>query len=114
MFYQLYSIYVSLLGEAPAWLADDSFKFTHEMFYQLYSIYVSLLGEAPACLYAFLPNKLEKKHIIVSKKPPKKLTPDKKHEKFLLDFQQAALRAFQKNFPESKLSGCFFIFLKTI
>ena len=34
--------------------------------------------------------------------------PDSRPEKILLDFEQAAIQAFQKNFPETKLSGCFF------
>ena len=37
-----------------------TFKITPKMFYQLYSIHVSVSGIAPACIYAFLPNKTEK------------------------------------------------------
>ena len=36
------------------------------------------------------------------------LAPDSRPGKILLDFEQAAIPAFQKNFPEYKLSGCFF------
>ena len=36
------------------------------------------------------------------------LNPDSRPVKILLDFEQAAIQAFQKKFPESKLSGCFF------
>ena len=77
------------------------------MFYQLYSIHVSLSGIAPACIYAFLPNKTEKTYHRFSE-ALKILVPDSRPEKILLDFEQAAIQAFQKNFPETKLSGCFF------
>ena len=38
------------------WLADGTLKVTPKMFYQLYSIHLSLSEIAPACKYAFLPN----------------------------------------------------------
>ena len=49
-----------VLGTSNFWLADGIFKVTRKMFYQLYSIHVSLSGIAPACIYAFLPNQTEK------------------------------------------------------
>ena len=89
------------------WLADGTFKVTPKMFYQLYSIHVSLSGIAPACIYAFLPNKTEKTYHRFLE-ALKILVPDSRPEKILLDFEQAAIQAFQKNIPETKLSGCFF------
>ena len=49
-----------VLEKSSFWLADGTFKITPKMFYQLYSIHVSVSGIAPACIYAFLPNKTEK------------------------------------------------------
>ena len=49
-----------VLETSNFWLADGTFKVTPKMFYQLYSIHVSLSGIAPACIYAFMPNKTEK------------------------------------------------------
>ena len=49
-----------ILEKSSFWLADGTFKITPKMFYQLYSIHVSVSGNAPACIYAFLPNKTEK------------------------------------------------------
>ena len=49
-----------VLEKSSFWLADGTFKITPKMFYQLYSIHVSVSGTAPACIYAFLPNKTEK------------------------------------------------------
>ena len=80
---------------------------TPKMFCQLYFIHVSLSGIAPACIYAFLPNKTEKTYHRFLE-ALKILNPDSRPGKSLLDFEQAAIQAFQKKFPESKLSGCFF------
>ena len=88
-------------------LADGTYKVTPKTFYQLYSIHVSLSGIAPACIYAFLPNKTEKTYHRFLE-ALKILAPDSRPENILLDFEQAAVQAFQKNFPETKLSGCFF------
>ena len=49
-----------VLEKSNFWLADGTFKVTPKMFYQLYSIHVSISGKAPACIYAFLPIKTEK------------------------------------------------------
>ena len=51
---------LKILEKSFFWLADGIFKITPKMFYQLYSINVSVSGIAPACNYAFLPNKTEK------------------------------------------------------
>ena len=88
-----------VLGASNFWLADGIFKVTRKMFYQLYSIHVSLSGIAPACIYAFLPNQTEKTYHRFLE-ALKILAPDSRPEKILLDFQ--------KKFPESKLSVCFF------
>ena len=95
------------LEKSKLWLANGNFKVTPKMFYLLYSIHISISGIALACIYAFL-SKNRKKTYHRFSEALKTLVPDKKPEKFLLDFEQAAIQANQKNFPESKLSGCFF------
>ena len=49
-----------VLEKSSFWLANGTFKFAPKMFYQLYSIHVSVSGVAPACLYLFLPMKIKK------------------------------------------------------
>ena len=100
-----------VLERSSFWLADGTFKITQKMFYQLYSIQVSVSGTAPACFYAFLPNKTEKTYnrflqALID------LAPNCRPEKIFLDFEQAALRSFQKTFPEAHSSGCFFHLLQ--
>ena len=90
------------------WLADGTFKVTLKMFYQFYSIHVSLSGIAPACISAFLSNKTEKTYhhllealrILALDSRPENILLDFE--------QAAAIQAFQKNFSVSKLSVCFF------
>ena len=42
------------------WLGDGTFKRYPDMFYQLYTIHVTIGGYNPPCIYALLPNKTEK------------------------------------------------------
>ena len=42
------------------WLGDGTFKQCPDMFYQLYTIHVTIGGYNPPCIYALLPNKTEK------------------------------------------------------
>ena len=73
--------YVCLKHLFNFWLADGTFNVTPKMFYQFYSIHVSISGIAPACIYAFLPNKAEKTYhrflealkILATDKRPEKL-----------------------------------------
>ena len=95
---------IRVLESSNFWLADGTFKGTPKIFSEFYSVHVSLSEITPACIYAFLPIKTEKTHHRFLE-ALKNLTPDSKPEKFLLDFEQAAFKAFRKNFPE--LSGCF-------
>ena len=75
-------------------LADDTFKVTPKMFYQFYFIHVSFSGIAPSCIYALLP-KTNRKNLPPSLRSPKKIAPDSRPEKILLDFQQAAIQTLQ-------------------
>ena len=90
-----------VLETSNFWLADGTFKVTPKMFYQFYSIHVSLSGVAPACNYLFLPKRTEKTYHRFLE-ALKILAPNIRPEKKLSDFEQAAIQAFQKNFPESK------------
>ena len=82
-----------VLENSNFWLADGKFKVTTKLFYQLYSIKISLSGIAFACIYAFLPNKTKTYHRFLESL--KNLALDSLPEKDLLDFQQAAIQAFQ-------------------
>ena len=99
---------LNVLEKPKFWMADGTLKVAMKLFYQLYSIHISLSRIAPACIYLFLLNETEKTYQRFLE-ALKILAPDSKPEKKkLLDFKQAAIQAFPKIFPESKLSGCFF------
>ena len=85
-------------------------KLLLNIFYQVQSIDVTLSGIAPACIYAFLSNKAEKYHRILE--TLKKLKPDTRPEKILLDFDQAAAQAFRKNLRSPICLNIFSTFSK--
>ena len=77
------------------------------MFYQLYTIHIQGPGIAPACVYGFLPNKTESTYkrfldILLL------LLPNAASDKVLIDFELAAMKAFEKALPNATISGCFF------
>ena len=59
------------------------------------------------CVYGFLPNKTEstyKRFLDVLLSPLPNAAPDK----VLIDFELAAMKAFEKALPNASISGCFF------
>ena len=98
---------IKYLQSSPSWLADGTFKLSPKMFYQLYTVHIQGPGIAPACVYGFLPNKTESTYkrfldILLS------LLPNADPEKVLIDFELAAMKAFEKALPNANISGCFF------
>ena len=98
---------IKYLQSSQSWLADGTFKLSPKMFYQLYTVHIQGPGIAPACVYGFLPNKTESTYkrfldILLS------LLPNAAPDKVLIDFELAAMKAFEKALPNANISGCFF------
>ena len=77
------------------------------MFYQLYTVNIQGPGMRPACVYGFLRNKTESTYncfldFLLS------LLPNAAPDKVLIDFELAAMKAFEKTLPNATISGCFF------
>ena len=77
------------------------------MFYQLYTVHIQGPGITPACVYGFLPNKTESTYkrfldILLS------FLPNAAPDIVLIDFELAAMKAFEKALPNATISGCFF------
>ena len=89
------------------WLADGTFKICPEIFFQLFTIHITTNGYNPPCVYILLPNKTERTYDRMLA-ATKDLIPRAQLTRILLDFEKAAMNAFQKQFPASNLSGCFF------
>ena len=95
------------LQSSQSWLEDGTFKLSPKMFYQLYTVHIQGPGIAPACVYGFLSNKTESTYkrfldILLS------LLPNAAPDKVLIDFELAAMKAFEKALPNANISGCFF------
>ena len=98
---------INYLQSSPSWLADGTFKLSPKMFYQLYTVHIQGPGIAPAYVYGFLPNKTQSTYklfldILLS------LFPNAAPDKILIDFELAAMKAFEKALPNATISGCIF------
>ena len=94
------------LQSSPSWLADVTFKLSPTMFYQLYTVHIQGPGIAPVCLYRFLPNKTGSTYkrfvdILFS------LLQNAALDNVLIDFELAAMQAFEKALPNATILGCF-------
>lgn len=89
------------------WFGDGTFTLVPGIYFQLYTIHAKVGSKYPPCIYFLLPNKTEntyKRMIDIVKT----LVPNLAPMTVLLDFERAALNAFQDGFPTSRISGCFF------
>lgn len=98
------------LCESRNWFADGTFYVAPNEFTQLYTIH-ALLGnsEAIPCVYVLLKNKSKESYttmlqFLKSVNPDREVHP----ASISLDFEQAAIIAFQEQFPDATIHGCFF------
>ncbi|KAB0805089.1 hypothetical protein PPYR_02059 [Photinus pyralis] len=96
-----------LLFRSEEWFADGTFSSAPALFQQLYTIHVVHGGLVIPALYALLPNKTKAtyqrmlQHIKV-------LQPGLQPRRLMTDFEQAAIQAFDEEFPNIEKTGCFF------
>lgn len=96
------------LARAKLWLADGTFKVVPSIFFQLYTIHFELVpGITPVAVYCLLPNKTRITYDILLKQI-KILIPSANPERILVDFETAAISAYQTAFPNATISGCYF------
>ena len=95
------------------WLGYGTFEQRPNMFYQLYTIHVTIGGYNPPCIYALLPNKIEKTyHDFTQALLP--LIPNGNLEKIMMDFEKAAVNAFSTTFPAAQVTGCYFHLCRSV
>jgi hypothetical protein len=96
------------LARADVWLADGTFQVVPGIFFQLYSVHFNFCsGISPAAIYCLLPNKtgdtyrhiLQELHRLIPLAAPRTI---------LLDFERAAMNAFQQSYPDARIAGCYF------
>lgn len=96
------------LARADVWLADGTFKVVPTLYFQLYSIHFAFgSGINPAALYCLLTNKTGESYTTVLREL-KTLIPLAAPRVILVDFERAAINAFNTAYPTATVSGCYF------
>ena len=96
------------LGRAQTWLADGTFKVVPSLFYQLYSVhYEAPDGSNPSAIYCLLVNKTRATYDNMLA-AIKAMVPNATPRRILLDFESAAMNAFQAAYPDAQIKGCYF------
>lgn len=96
------------LARADVWLADGTFSVVPTVFFQLYSIHFQFgSGINPAALYCMLTNKTGASYTQMLD-AVKLLVPKANPRKVLVDFERAAMNAFEAAFPAATVTGCYF------
>lgn len=96
------------LARARLWLADGTFKVVPSIFFQLYTIHFELVpGNNPVAVYCLVQNKERATYDIILQQL-KILIPTANPARILVDFETAAMSAFQSAYPNAAISGCYF------
>ena len=102
------------LARAEVWLADGTFKVVPSIFFQMYSIHFSFqAGINPAALYCLLTNKTSDTYTRILEEL-QRLIPLAAPRTILLDFERAAMNAFEAAFPNATITGCYFHLCQSI
>ena len=96
------------LARAKLWLADGTFAVVPSIFFQLYSIHFELCpGNNPVAVYCLVRNKQRSSYERILAQM-KIMIPAANPERILVDFETAAMSAFQAAYPNAVISGCYF------
>jgi hypothetical protein len=86
---------------------DGTFSSSPTIFYQLYTIYGVKFSNVLPSVFVLLPNKTEEIYLRLFKKILG-LRPELNPISVMLDYEQAAINAVKKLFPQTEINGCFF------
>ena len=105
---------IEALNTASVWLADGTFKTAPSLFYQLYVIHALKSvtdpmkdGHLLPSLFVLLPNKLEVTYQKMWTQV-QTLCPNACPTHLIVDFEKAAINAFERDYPHTQVKGCFF------
>lgn len=104
---------LQLLANGEHWFADGTFKTVPPLFQQLYTIHVIIDNTVTPVVYCLLQNKT----VGTYKKmldELKILQPLLQPISILIDFEAAAIHAFEDAFPNARTRGCFFHFSQCV
>lgn len=98
---------LQLLAQGHEWFADGTFSTAPALFQQLYTIHIVHLNAVIPVIYALLPNKTRATYVKLLQEL-KNLQPGLLPQQLMTDFEQAAMQAFEQEFPGIQKTGCFF------
>lgn len=98
---------LQLLSQSQEWFADGTFSTAPQFFQQLYTLHIVQFNQVVPVLYALLPNKTRATYVKLLQEI-KNLQPGLVPQLLMTDFEQAALQAFDSEFPGITKTGCFF------
>ncbi|XP_077148452.1 uncharacterized protein LOC143809211 [Ranitomeya variabilis] len=96
-----------LLAQSKEWFADGIFSTTPSLFKQLYTIHVVHSGLVVPVVYALLTDKSRSTYQRLLQQL-KNMQPRLQPHNLMLDFELAAIQAFENEFPNLKKTSCFF------
>lgn len=102
---------LNALSKSHRWQADGTFSITPPGFMQLYIIHAYYKYQMIPCVFALLTGKSEtlyKRMIQTLKDGALNSKLELKPKTIMVDFERAAINAFEYHFPNANLSGCFF------
>ncbi|XP_031327714.1 uncharacterized protein LOC116158974 [Photinus pyralis] len=98
---------LELLERCEHWYADGTFKTTPPLFTQVYTIHGVRFNTCIPSVFVLLPGKSKVLYQEMIQ-ALKGLRPNLKPSTIMIDFERAAIEAFQTEFPEILVRGCFF------
>ena len=109
-----------LLTTSHIWLADGTFKTAPQLFAQVYTIHALRGGPNPlqdghllTCLFILLPNKTEATYTRMWERV-RIICPTASPTTMIMDFEKAAINAFQMEWPTTTVKGCYFHFTQNV
>ena len=88
-------------------------KSSQRFLYQLYTVHAKIGTSIFPCIYALLPNKTHATYVRVLREISS-ITNAASPNTVLMDFEKAAMNAFEQEHPNGTLTGCFFHFSSNI
>ncbi|XP_064467768.1 uncharacterized protein LOC135378621 [Ornithodoros turicata] len=99
---------LSALRSSDFWLADGTFKVAPQLFFQLYPVHCRVNGSVLPAVYALMTHKTTTAYITLLTALKNECGHENQPDVVVLDFEQAAINAFQDVFPNTVVRGCFF------
>ena len=109
---------LEVLEKAETWLGDGTFRIAPPQYKQVYTVHGSLCGFTIPCIYICLPDKKKTTYKRAFAKVVELVFPHgvtyAESPTVLIDFEQAAIIAWQESLAEDCAAGCYFHFRQAV